>query len=177
MTFKTIVADPPWEQPLRNGGIRKRAKGDVARSFPYPTMPLEAICALRVADLAEVGCHMWLWTTNAFLEAGFQVMRAWGFKYLAPIHWIKPSGLGNWVIHRTQTLLLGYRERCVFDKRRYFPNVIQTGDPVRHSQKPDASYELIESVSHEPRLEMFARQRRPGWSVWGNEVESDVEIA
>lgn len=175
MAFKTIVADPPWEQPLSNA--RQRSKGGAAEALPYPTMSLEAICDLPVWRYADWGCHLWLWTTNAFLADGFKVMKAWGFRYLAPIHWVKPSGMGNYVIHRTQTILLGYRKRCAFNKVRYFPNVIQTGDPVRHSQKPEESYQLIESVSHEPRLEMFARQRRPGWSVWGNEVESDVEIA
>ena len=106
-----------------------------------------------------------------------KVLRSWGFRYLAPIHWIKPSGIGNYVIHRSQTLLLGYRERCIFDQLRYFPNLIQTGDPVRHSQKPDAAYELIEKVSHGPRLELFARQKRNGWETWGNEVQSDVHLS
>ncbi len=175
MKFKTIVSDPPWQQPL--SGKRRRPKGGAAPALPYPTMTVEEICALPVGDLADDGCHLWLWTTNSFLEAGFKVMKAWGFKYLAPVHWIKPSGLGNWVIHRTQTVLLGYRERCIFDKLRYFPNIIQTGDPVRHSQKPEASYQLIENVSHEPRLEMFARTRRHGWLAWGNEVQSDLKIS
>ena len=170
--FQTILVDPPWQQPMT--GRRNRAKGGSPPSLPYPTMSLEEICALPVGGYADVGCHCWLWTTNAFLESGFQVLRAWGFRYLAPIHWIKPTGIGNYVIHRSQTLLLGYKERCVFDRLRYFPNLIQTGDPVRHSQKPEASYQLIEKVSCEPRLELFARQKREGWYAWGNEVESDV---
>jgi len=157
-------------------GKRTRYKGGLPPALPYPTMTLDAICALPVQNYAEVGCQCWLWTTNAFLESGFKVLRAWGFTYLAPIHWIKPSGVGNYVIHRSQTLLLGYRERCVFDQLRYFPNLIQTGDPVRHSQKPDSAYALVEAVSHGPRLELFARHKRDGWSSWGNEVESDVEL-
>lgn len=172
--YLTIYADPPWQQPLT--GCRKRPKGGPAKSLPYPTMAVDAICALPVSEFADVGCHCWLWTTNAYIEQGFQVLRAWGFKYLAPIHWIKPSGLGNWVVHRTQTMLLGYKQRCVFDRLRYFPNIIQTGDPVRHSQKPVAAYELIEKVSRPLRLELFARERRDGWDVWGNEVESDVGL-
>lgn len=35
---------------------------------------------------------------------------------------------------------------------------------------------MIETITDEPRLEMFARRARLGWHVWGNEVESDVEI-
>ena len=170
--YRTILADPPWQQPMT--GKRVRSKGGQPPALPYPTMTLEAICAMRVGENAAEDCHCWLWTTNSFLEAGFQVMKAWGFRYLAPIHWKKPSGVGNYVIHRSQTLLIGYRARCLFDQERYFPNLIQTGDPVRHSQKPRAAYELIERVSHEPRLELFARLPRSGWDAWGNEVNNTL---
>lgn len=174
MKFRTILADPPWPQPLM--GKRQRAKGGPRASLPYRTMTVEQICALPIGEHAEVGCHCWLWTTNAMLEPGFQVMRRWGFRYLAPIHWIKPSGFGNYVIHRTQTLLLGYFQRCTFEQLRYFPNVIETGDPVRHSEKPDAAYNLIERVSCSPRLELFARRQRSGWDVSGDEIESTVIV-
>ncbi len=172
--FRTILADPPWQQPLM--GKRMRSKGGMEKQLPYPTMPLDEIKAMRVGSLAADDCHLWLWTTNSFLRAGFEVMEAWGFKYLAPIHWIKPSGCGNYVIHRTQTLLLGYKTRCRFDMKRYFPNLIQTGDPLRHSQKPEAAYRLIEEVSHEPRLELFARQKVDGWQAWGNEIEGGTNL-
>lgn len=175
MKYLTILVDPPWQQPL--SGKRKRSRGGSPKpSLPYPTMSLQQICALPISDLAADSCHLWLWTTNAFLRTGFDVMEAWGFKYLAPIHWLKPSGLGNYVIHRTQTLLLGYRKKCRFDSLRYFPNVLETGNPKRHSQKPEAFHSLIEKVSQEPRIELFAREKRLGWHAWGNEVESDIEF-
>ena len=104
-------------------------------------------------------------------------MREWGFKYLAPIHWIKPSGIGNYFVHRTQTVLFGYRQTCRFPLRRYAPNVLMIPtDPKRHSEKPDDTYDYIEAISPGPRLELFARRRRHGWDVWGNEVESDVVL-
>lgn len=175
MIYRCVLADPPW--PLALAGQRKRKKeGRKPETLPYPTMTVEEIAALPVATFAAQACHLWLWTTNQHLEAGFQVMRAWGFTYLAPIHWIKPSGQGNWFIHRTQTLLFGYRESCRFPMNRYMPNVIETGDPVRHSQKPDAAYRFIEAISPRPWLELFARQKRVGWDVWGNEVKTDIEL-
>ena len=155
-------------------GKRTRPKGGPAPDLPYMTMTLGEISALPVDDISDTDAHMWLWTTNAFLEDGFDVLRAWGFRYLAPIHWIKPSGIGNWFVHRTQTLLFGYRQRCRFPLRRYAPNIIETGDPARHSEKPEEAFTLIESVSPGPRLELFARRQRPGWTVWGNEVETNA---
>lgn len=175
MKYLTIYADPPWQQGM--AGKRKRAKGGFKEDvLPYPTMTTEQVLSLSVGDLADEGCHLWLWTTNQFLETGFQVMRAWGFKYLMPIHWVKPSGVGNWFVHRTQTLLFGYKKKCRFPLGRYKPNIITSGDPVRHSQKPSEAYTLIESVSPAPRLELFARQRREGWHTWGNEVQCDITL-
>jgi N6-adenosine-specific RNA methylase IME4 len=171
--YRTILADPPWPQSLvgkmvdpRNGGYRNTVK-----SLPYPTMTIDEICRMPVGDLAERGAHLWLRTTNQFLEAGFQVMRAWGFKYLAPIHWKKPSGAGMWFIHHTQTLLFGYKDKCEFNSARFVPNWFTASCPSRHSRKPEESYQLIEKVSDGPRLELFARPPlREGWQVWGNEI-------
>ena len=50
--------------------------------------------------------------------------------------------------------------------------------PLRgHSQKPDEAREkIVELLGDLPRLELFARSKADGWDVWGNEVESDVQI-
>lgn len=176
MKYLTILADPPW--PQTSGGRRLRKREPPLRtSLPYQAMSIEQIKSLPIGELAEESAHLWLWTTNQHLETGFSIMAAWGFKYLSPIHWIKPSGQGSWFINRTQTLLFGYKKKCVFPLARYRPNIISTGDPLRHSQKPEASFILIEAISPGPRLELFARQRRRGWSAWGNEVESDIKLS
>jgi len=161
---------------------RKKRPMDPGRRLPYGTLPIEAIKVMPVADFAAEDCHLWLWTTNEFLRAGFDVLEAWGFRYLAPVHWIKPSGVGNWFAHRSQTLLFGYRKHCRFPLARYRPNIIETSTPREHSAKPDQAYAYIESISPGPRLELFARPRTPlfpkraGWDVWGNEVESDIKL-
>lgn len=178
MKYKTILADPPWPQSMAWGGKRRPKQ---ARKLPYPAMSLKDIMSLQVAPLAADDCHLWLWTTNQFLDEGFDVMRAWGFKYLAPIHWIKPSGCGSFFIHRSQTCLFGYRRKCLFPGDRYLPNIVEAS-PGAHSAKPKATYTFIERISQPPRLELFARPwtplfpRRFGWDVWGNEVPSDIEL-
>lgn len=172
--YRTILIDPPWNQVM--SGKRIRYKGGQPEKMPYETMPLDAIRDLPVESLAANGCHLWLWTTNQFLRQGFDLIDHWGFKYLAPITWIKPSGCGNWFVHRTQTMLFGYLGKCEFNRARYQPNIIEANVSNRHSRKPEAAYELIEAVSDEPRVELFARPPvRPGWDVWGNEVETTVK--
>jgi len=178
--YKTILADPPWQQTM--SGIYKNPKNKRPETLNYPTMTLDEICNMPIKDFADFDCHLWLWTTNEFLEAGFKVMRDWGFTYLAPIIWKKPSGMGNYFIHLTQTLLFGYKDKCLFHNSRYLPNFFEANTPKEHSRKPRAAYDLIEKVSSEPRLEIFARPlspmfpKLPGWDVWGNEVESDIKL-
>jgi N6-adenosine-specific RNA methylase IME4 len=168
--YRTILADPPWAQQM--SGKYRTTRNQRPERMPYSMMSLDEIMSLDVGSAAAPDCHLWLWTTNQFLEAGLQVMRAWGFKYLAPVHWIKPSGIGNYFVHRTQTVLFGYKKKCVFPLRRYAPNIMQfPGYPKRHSEKPRATYKYIEAISPEPRLELFGRKERDGWDVIGNEID------
>lgn len=171
--YQIIYADPPWEITLTGKYLRRHKR---RAELPYSTMSLEQIKTLPVSDIAEKGCHLWLWTTNQSLPAGFEVMKAWGFKYLAPITWVKPSGLGNYFVSVTQTLLFGYKERCIFPMGRYKPTVVYAAPKRNHSEKPQVFYDLIESISPEPRIELFCRAKRFGWDSWGNEVESDIEL-
>jgi len=167
--YKVIYADPPWQQGMM--GKWKRARDGRKRfELPYQTMSIDEIKSLPVNDISEEGCHLWIWTTNQFLKEGFDVIESWGFKYLAPIHWIKPSGMGNWFIHRTQTLLFAYKKKCVFPKERHKPNLIFANVQNKHSRKPQEMRDLIEKVSGGPRIELFARQKVEGWDAWGDEV-------
>lgn len=173
MKYLTIIADPPWKE--RTIGKWKMAKQQRPDALPYPTMPLDAIRALPVGEMAEEGAHLWLWTTNSHLEAAFSVMRAWGFTYLTTITWVKPSGFGAYFASTTQHCLFGYYQRCRFPLRRWAPTHF-AATVKRHSQKPEAFYGLVEEVSPGPRLELFARRHRLGYDVWGNEVESDIRL-
>ena len=167
--YKTILVDPPWEEKWNYSKTYKHTSGS---NLPYQVMTFGEIQDLPVGNLADIGCHLWLWTTNQFLRDGFDLMEGWGFKYLAPIVWIKPSGFGYRFIHRTQTILFGYKGKCLFNLERNKPNVI-FANAKRHSQKPDASYDYIEGVSDELRIELFARTQRFGWDCWGNEVQAN----
>lgn len=172
MQYRTILIDPPWNlEPITGFSHPKNTR---PKKLPYPTLTVAEIGELPIPELAEANAHLWIWTTNKFLPDGFDLMRRWGFRYMMPIHWVKPSGLGAWWIHRTQTLLFGYRGRLDMNQKLK-PNVV-FANPKRHSTKPAESYDLIEQVSHPARLELFARKPRDGWHVWGNEVAPDIEL-
>ena len=48
---------------------------------------------------------------------------------------------------------------------------------TKHSKKPIIAYQMIESLYPDStKIELFARNKRKGWDVWGNEVESDIVL-
>ena len=175
--YRTILVDPPW--PSKGLGYMKGRSKDNSMFSPtgteYPVISMERILAMPVEKFAGKDCHLWLWATNSFLHQAFHVMEAWGFKFLYDIVACKPSGCGAYFAVTTQHLLMGCHKKCFFHKARWRKTCFDYV-PKRSAQKPEISYELIESISMEPRLELFARQKREGWDSWGNEVECDVEM-
>lgn len=171
--FATILADPPWQFQNRTGKMAPEHK----RLLRYPTMELEEIYELPVARFAAARSHLYLWVPNALLAEGLEVMRRWGFTYKSNIVWHKirkdggPDGRGVGFYFRnvTEMVLFGVRGsmRTLAPGRRQV-NFVATRKR-EHSRKPDEIYNLIESCSPGPYLELFARFARPNWAQWGNE--------
>jgi N6-adenosine-specific RNA methylase IME4 len=174
--YSTILADPPWQFQNRTGKMAPEHR----RLLRYPTMNLKEIMGLPISRLAAAQSHLYLWVPNALLQEGLQVMEAWGFTYKSNLVWYKvrkdggPDGRGVGFYFRnvTELILFGVRGSLrTLPPGRTQVNLISTRKR-EHSRKPDEIYDLVESCSPGPYLELFARFRREGWSQWGNE---DVE--
>lgn len=165
--FTTILADPPWDI------YQKGARG---AGQHYQLMTLDHIKQMPVGDLATDNAHLWLWTTNATLRHGYDVAEAWGFTVRSPLTWVKfRLGLGVYLRNSTEHLLFATKGKAPVQFKAQ-PTWINA--PVQdHSHKPEEQYALIERVSPGPYLELFARRHQPGWSAWGNEIDSDIAIA
>ena len=188
--FSCIVADPPWKVSAgreigeyvlsADGSQLFGVRNNGARRLAYPSMSIAEIAALKVP--AADNAHLYLWTINRYLPDAFQIMKAWGFKYSTALVWAKRpmgGGLGGCYGLATEFCLFGRRgklpamsriQRNWFDWKRPYD---ERGKP-KHSAKPPEFFKMVESVSPGPRLELFARAKREGWAVWGNEVESDI---
>jgi len=174
--YSTILADPPWQFQNRTGKVAPEHR----RLLRYPTMELKEIMELPVSRLAAAKSHLYLWVPNALLQEGLKVMEAWGFTYRSNLVWYKirkdggPDGRGVGFYFRnvTELVLFGIRGsmRTLAPGRRQV-NLLATRKR-EHSRKPDEIYDIIESCSPGPHLEVFARFPRSGWIQWGNE---DVE--
>lgn len=173
--FRTILADPPWRFVNRTGKIAPEHQ----RLARYKTLSTEQICALPVNAMAEKTAHLYLWVPNALLPEGLTVLRAWGFEYKTNIVWRKirkdggsdGRGVGFYFRNVTELLLFGVRGKNARTEKpgRRQINYIESRKR-EHSRKPDEQYELIESCSKGPYLELFARGERQGWLYWGNEA-------
>lgn len=169
--FGLIMADPPW----RFDAWSEAGEGKNATAH-YGCEPLDWIKALPMDALAAENCLLWLWGTNPMLPQAIEVMSAWGFEFKTAGHWSKKTK------HGKQAFGTGYILRCagepfligtrgkVSPAARNVRSVIEA--PIgRHSEKPDATFAACEAlVPDMPRIEVFSRKRRAGWSAWGNEV-------
>ena len=176
--FTTILADPPWRFSNRTGKMAPEHK----RLRRYETMSLDDICAMNVSAIASRNSHLYLWCPNALLPWGFRVMESWGFTYKANVVWYKirkdggPDGRGVGFYFRnvTENMLFGVRGSMrTLKPGRSQVNIIRSRKR-EHSRKPTEAYHVIESCSPGPYLELFARDRRYGWSQWGDEVGSSI---
>lgn len=171
--YKTIYVDPPWME--RGGGKIKRGADRY-----YKLMATKEIMQLPVAELADDNCHLYLWTTNNFMQDAFRVLDAWEFRYVTTITWVKDRiGLGQYFRGMTEHCLFAVKGRLpykIIDGKRQQGRTCIVAPKREHSKKPNEMRQMIETVSYAPMVELFARTKTPGWDVWGNEVESDIEF-
>ena len=178
-TYRTILIDPPWRFQNRTGKMAPEHK----RLRRYGTMSFEEIAALPIKEYAKTLSHLYLWCPNALLREALDIMAGWGFTYKTNIVWYKirkdggPDGRGVGFYFRnvTELLLFGIRGSLrTLKPGRTQVNLLATRKQ-EHSRKPHKVYEIIERCSPGPYLELFARERVPGWTQWGDEVDTYVQ--
>jgi len=174
--FKTILADPPWRFMNSTGKVAPEHK----RLSRYPTLSLQEILDIPVNTVADEQSHLYLWVPNALLAEGLETMKKWGFTYKTNIVWYKirkdggPDGRGVGFYFRnvSELVLFGIKGKIrTLKPGRTQVNLIASRKR-EHSRKPDELYNIIESCSPGPYLELFARGKRENWYVWGNQSEN-----
>lgn len=186
--WQTIVADPPWPYDTRvagkaalpSGMLKDGSRRQVTVSeWSYNPMSMDDLKALPVEKVVAKNAHLYLWTTNTFMTEAHELARAWGFKPVTIITWGKvkkddPSQpsmkMGHWFRGATEHVV--FATRGTLPKPSVaLPTLFLHPRIAQHSAKPEAFYaEVVERVSPGPRLEMFSRTSRKGWTMWGNQA-------
>jgi N6-adenosine-specific RNA methylase IME4 len=169
--YQCIVIDPPW--PIERIQAEDRTQHE--KVFEYPTMSLDAISETEIGNLAHEECHLYLWTTQKFLPASFDILEGWGFRYIFCMTWHKPGGFQPFGLpqYNSEFVLFGRRGSLGFEDTKAFPTCFDA--PRReHSRKPDEFYDLVRRVSLGPRVDVFSREKREGFDQWGDEVDKFI---
>ena len=184
--FGCILADPPWAFRTFSG---ENMTPHRCAEDHYRTMTFDELCALPVAEVAAKDAALFMWVVGSHLEESLALARAWGFAFKTDaFYWLKQRlvdadqvdlftgdiaeprmGFGYWTRKQVEPCLLFTRgnpprlgkgvRQAIIEPRR------------EHSRKPDAQYDRIEALVGGPRLELFARQQRTGWTPWGNQTD------
>lgn len=199
-SYRTIVADPPWQYGKFNGfssghsttsAAAIRAGGRLELSgeptdLPYVAMSIEEISSLPVSEIADDNAHLYLWTTQRYLFRAPEIVRAWGFEVSCTLTWCKPAfgGALGWAFVPTSEFVIFARRGRLEPLTRWRSTWFQAPRPYKkggggpiHSAKPEAFLDIVEAVSPGPYVELFARRARFGWDYWGDESLSTVELS
>jgi len=164
--FGVICADPPWQYEHVVSDSR-------AIENQYPTMTLEEICEMPVSEVILPDCILFLWAPAPKVTEAVKVLEAWGFVYRTHAVWDKQKiGMGYYFRSQHEDLLVATKGKPLTPHESTRISSILSAPRTRHSEKPLIAYEAIEAMyPGMPKLEMFARGKRAGWEVWGNEAE------
>lgn len=182
--YSVVVEDSAWPE---NGG------GGRGAQTKYPTMTVKAIIALPVRLALADDCHYWLWVTDTHLPDAFDVLRARGVRYVRTWSWVKcrtaddvdditdadfQIGIGQYARSCHEHLILGTRGSTSIPSPATRPKSVIPARRTEHSRKPEAAWAIIEAVSAGrvgPRLELNARESRPGWTPVGHAFGTTIE--
>lgn len=168
--YGVILADPPWLFRTYSHPVEGRVPQRATRQH-YNVENTDDLAMLPVREIAAPNCALFMWVVGSHLEHAIDIAHVWGFNFKTTgFVWRKPSiGMGYWTRKRTETCLLFTRGK----PKRISAGVDELIEAPRreHSRKPDEQYERIERLVAGPYVELFARQARPGWDAWGNEVD------
>lgn len=167
-TYDVIVIDPPW--PMQK---IERDERPNQSEFDYPTMTEAELGALEIpcAD----NCHVWLWTTHKFLPMALRLLTVWQLKYVCTFVWHKPGGFQPVGLpqYNSEFALYARKGSPSFLDTKAFPTCFNA-PRTKHSEKPEAFYDVVRRVTAGRRLDMFNRRAMSGFDVWGKEASSDM---
>ena len=181
--FNIILLDPPWKYQ----NWTDNAHG--AAISHYKTMSQSELLSIPVRKWANKDCLMFMWATWPKLNEAIELIEKWFFVYITGIPWIKvvPSsgeirtGIGFWFQSVSELLLISKFYTTDVNNIRFQKLPTDLGllsgehrqfysKINKHSQKPMEIYDWIEYQFNGPYLELFATQKRDGWTSWGKSL-------
>lgn len=184
--YGAVLVDPPWKYKAWSA----KGTGRSAEQH-YSTMDIDELCELPIANVMLPDSVLFMWVTWPTIQDGFRLIQAWGFTFkTCAFCWVKADArqrelftaeikadmkLGHWTRSNSEACLLATRGSPKRQSASVRQGIIEPGR--QHSRKPDCVYERIEQLVPGPYLEIFARNRRVGWTSLGNQIDKFVETS
>ena len=177
--YSIIYADPPWLYKCGVNHLTKESIINGKHDVPYDAMTIGDMKQLEVCSIADEDCLLFMWVTSPFLEIGISLLSSWGFKFstVAFVWYKQRSNPGSYTLSECELCIVAKKGKIPKPrgsrKERQFLGEMRT----KHSKKPDEIRDRIKKMfPKQNKIELFAREKSEGWDVWGNEVESDIEL-
>ena len=178
--YKVLYCDPPWKFNNKNTGGSMKSGAD----YHYLTMTIDDLCKLPVNEITDDDCVLFMWWVASQPSEAIKLVESWGFKIktMTGFNWVKTTnsgkpffGMGFWTRQGSEMCLIATKGKPKRIDASVRAVVFSEND--KHSKKPDVfRKEIVKLMGDVPRLEMFAREQSEGWDVWGNEVNSTIDI-
>jgi len=175
--YQIIYADPPWSF----GGCKLNASTDGKEiTDHYSLMTDKQLLSLPIKDIADENCLLFLWVVHSKLPLALDCIKSWGFQYsTVAFEWFKRTSTGKPVCFMGRWVTGGAIELNLLARKGSVPRISKCvrrlidSPREKHSKKPDEiRNRIVDLVGDLPRIELFARQKTPGWDNWGNELET-----
>lgn len=162
--YDVIVIDPPWNYQEDSIYDADGFRG----TCPYPTMSIEQIKNITLP--AKDDCVLWLWTTNKHIFDCREILNEWGFEIKSILTWDKEHiAIGRWLRSQTEHCILAVKGKPYYQNTKY--GTIIREKRTEHSAKPELFYKMVEEICAGRKLDYFARKKREGWDVYGDEIK------
>lgn len=162
--YDVIVIDPPWNYQDDSIYDADGFRG----TCPYPTMSIEQIKNIKIPSKED--CIVWLWTTNKHIFDCREILEEWGFEIKSILTWDKQHiGTGRWLRSQTEHCILAIKGKPFFNNTKW--STLISEKRTEHSTKPEIFYKMVEEICAGRKLDYFARKKREGWDVYGDEVK------
>mgnify|MGYP003125077732 FL=1 len=177
--YNIIYADPPWHYGSKSAVNNTLGKTIKPLSNHYQTMTLNELKKLPIKKITKKDTACFMWVTDSHIDEALEILKSWGFKYKTiAFNWIKTTSKGNycknvapWTMKSSEICLLGIKGKMTKYKKINNIESLVIAERTQHSKKPKEVRNRIQELFGDlPRIELFARQKTPGWDVWGNEV-------
>ena len=161
--YSVAICDCPWQYDFT-------ATNNRAIENHYPTLPTDEICALPIQEVfPKDNARLFFWATAPKLPDALRVLHAWGFEYKTHMVWVKEKpGMGYHTRGEHELLLIATKGDMPAPLPELLLPSVMTEARREHSKKPEWAYRMIETqYPNTPKIELFAREKRPGWLAWG----------